>query len=208
VKKIGLPTVYIVDDDAPVREALGALLGSVGLSHEAFASATDFLAAADRQMRGCLLLDVRMPDMSGLELQRALQEQGVTLQTIIITGHGDVPMAVRAMKAGAADFVEKPFNEQALLDRIQALLQADEALWQSRQLRDEAAARLASLTPRERAVMELIAAGHHTKRIAAELDIQERTVDVHRFNIMHKVGVRSLAELLRVWSVAHQAAAH
>jgi FixJ family two-component response regulator len=208
VKKTCLPTVYIVDDDAPVREALGALLGSVGLHHEAFASATEFLAAADRQMRGCLLLDVRMPDMSGLELQRALQEQGVTLQTIIVTGHGDVPMAVRAMKAGAADFIEKPFNEQALLDRIQALLQADEVLWQSRQLQDAAAARLALLTPRERAVMELIAAGQHTKRIAAELDIQERTVDVHRFNIMHKVGVRSLAELLRVWSIAHQAAPH
>ena len=122
------PTVYIVDDDDAVREALGALLGSVCLRYESFASAEAFLAVANRQMRGCLLLDVRMPGMSGLELQRKLQDQGVGLQVIIITGHGDVPMAVRALKTGATDFIEKPFNEQDLLDRIQTCLKDDHHL--------------------------------------------------------------------------------
>lgn len=198
------PTVYIVDDDDAVRAALGALLGSVCLRYESYASAEAFLAVANRQMRGCLLLDVRMPGMSGLELQRKLQDQNVGLQVIIITGHGDVPMAVRALKAGASDFIEKPFNEQELLDRIQICLQDDHHLSYTRQALDEAAARFATLTPREQAVMELIAAGNHSKKIAAQLEIQDRTVDVHRFNIMHKVGVRTLAELLRLWSVAHQ----
>ena len=198
------PTVYIVDYDDAVRAALGALLGSVCLRYESYASAEAFLAVANRQMRGCLLLDVRMPGMSGLELQRKLQDQGVGLQVIIITGHGDVPMAVRALKSGASDFIEKPFNEQELLDRIQTCLQDDHHLSHTRQALDEAAARFATLTPREQAVMELIAAGNHTKKIAVQLDIQDRTVDVHRFNIMHKVGVRTLAELLRLWSVAHK----
>lgn len=202
------PTVYIVDDDDAVREALGALLGSVSQPCQSFASAEAFLEQATPGMRGCLLLDVRMPGMSGLELQRILQERGITLQVIIITGHGDVPMAVRALKTGAADFIEKPFNEQELLDRIQTCLKEDDALWRTRQALDEAAARFVALTPREQAVMELIAAGNHTKKIAAQLDIQDRTVDVHRFNIMRKVGVRTLAELLHLWSVAHQPAQH
>jgi FixJ family two-component response regulator len=206
--KSHLPTVYIVDDDDAVREALSALLGSVALGHQSFASAEAFLAVANPRMRGCLLLDVRMPGMSGLELQRFLQDQGVALQVIIITGHGDVPMAVRALKAGASDFVEKPFNEQDLLDRVQTCLREDHQLWSTRQALDEASARFDALTPRERAVMELIAGGNHTKKIAAQLDIQDRTVDVHRFNIMRKVGVRTLAELLHLWSVAHQPVQH
>jgi len=200
------PTVYIVDDDDAVREALGALLGSVFLRYESYASAEAFLAVANRQMRGCLLLDVRMPGMSGLELQRKLQDQDVGLQVIIITGHGDVPMAVRALKAGASDFIEKPFNEQDLLDRIQACLKNDDTLWNTRQAQEEATTRFDTLTPREIAVMELIAAGSHTKKIAVQLDIQDRTVDVHRFNIMRKVGVRTLAELLRLWTVARHPA--
>jgi len=204
VTKSNLPTVYIVDDDDAVREALGALLGSVSLRYGSFASAEAFLTVANREMRGCLLLDVRMPGMSGLELQRKLQDQGITLQIVIITGHGDVPMAVRALKAGAADFIEKPFNEQELLDRIQSCLKDDHQRWLTRQALEEAATRFGTLTPRELAVMELIAAGKHTKKIAAQLEIQDRTVDVHRFNIMRKVGVRTLAELLRLWSVAHQ----
>jgi FixJ family two-component response regulator len=203
-----LPTVYIIDDDDAVREALGALLGSVHLRHQGFPSAEAFLAVAKPGIRGCLLLDVRMPGMSGLELQRVLRERDVALQVIIITGHGDVPMAVRALKSGAADFIEKPFNEQDLLDRVQRCLKEDHELWHSRQVLDEAAARFESLTPREQAVMELIAAGNHTKKIAAQLDIQDRTVDVHRFNIMRKVGVRTLAELLHLWSVARQPVQH
>jgi FixJ family two-component response regulator len=198
------PTVYVVDDDDAVREALAALLASAGLGCESFASAEAFLAVAHSQMRGCLLLDVRMPGMSGLELQRKLRAQDVPLQVVIITGHGDVPMAVRALKDGAADFIEKPFNEQELLDRVQTCLVDDQRLWQTRQVLDEAVSRFDALTPREQAVMELIAAGVHTKKIAAELGIQDRTVDVHRFNIMRKVGVRTLAELLRVWADAHQ----
>ncbi len=202
--KSHVATVYVIDDDDAVREALGALLGSVGLNHRGFASSEAFLDVADRHMRGCLLLDVRMPGMSGLELQRKLQDQGIAMPVIIITGHGDVPMAVRAMKAGATDFIEKPFNEQYLLDRIQVCLKDDHEQWHTRQVQNEASVRFGNLTPREKAVMELIAAGNHTKKIAAQLDIQDRTVDVHRFNIMRKVGVRTLAELLRLWSLAHQ----
>jgi FixJ family two-component response regulator len=200
-----MPTVYVVDDDDAVRDAMSALLGSVRLNCEAYASAEDFLVEANPEMRGCLLLDVRMPGMSGLELQRKLQDMGVVLPVIIITGHGDVPMAVRALKAGASDFIEKPFNEQDLLDRIQKYLKDDQDFWKVRQAREEAVARFAQLTPRELAVMELIAAGGHTKRIAAELEIQGRTVDVHRFNIMRKVGVRTLAELLQLWAITQQA---
>jgi FixJ family two-component response regulator len=198
------PMVYVVDDDEAVREAMGALLGSVNLAHCSFASAEEFLARADRDMRGCVLLDVRMPGMSGLELQRKLKEIGVVMPVIIITGHGDVPMAVRAMKTGAVDFIEKPFNEQQLLDRVQACLKNDIEYWAARQAQDDARVRFDGLTPREQTVMELIAAGSHTKKIAAQLDIQDRTVDVHRFNIMRKVGVRTLAELLHLWSVAHR----
>jgi len=202
--KSNVPTVYIVDDDNAVRDALGALLESVSLRYQSFASAEAFLEVARPDMRGCLLLDVRMPGMSGLVLHQKLQERGVTLQTVIITGHGDVPMAVRALKAGVADFIEKPFNGQDMLDRIQSCLNDDHQVWHTQQALNEAAARFDALTPRERDVMELIAAGAHTKKIAAQLNIHERTVDVHRFNIMRKVGVRTLAELLRLWSIAHQ----
>ena len=198
-------TVYVVDDDNAVREALQALLSSVGLECQCFASAEAFLAVADSTLRGCLLLDVRMPGMSGLELQRKLQHGKTTLQILIITGHGDVAMAVRALKAGASDFIEKPFNEQELLDRIQGCLKDDIERWHTRQSLEQARARFLVLTPRENAVMELIAAGHHTKKIAGLLGIQDRTVDVHRFNIMHKLGVRTLAELLRLWSLSRQA---
>lgn len=199
-----LPTVYVVDDDDAVRGAMDALFCSVRLYCEVFATAEDFLAVANRGMRGCLLLDVRMPGMSGLELQRKLHELDIMLPVVIITGHGDVPMAVRALKAGAFDFVEKPFNEQDLLDRIQKYMKDDQDFWQAHQARDDAATRFALLTPREIAVMELIASGGHTKRIAAQLAIQGSTVDVHRFNIMRKVGVRTLAELLQLWSIAQQ----
>jgi FixJ family two-component response regulator len=202
--KSNAPTVYVVDDDDAVRDALGALLESVSQRYQSFASAEAFLEVAHPDMRGCLLLDVRMPGMSGLVLHQKLQDQGITLQTVIITGHGDVPMAVRALKAGVADFIEKPFNGQDMLDRIQTCLNDDHQLWHTQQARNEAAACFDTLTPRERDVMELIARGYHTKKIAAQLEINDRTVDVHRFNIMRKVGVRTLAELLRLWSIAHQ----
>jgi FixJ family two-component response regulator len=143
-----------------------------------------------------------MPGMGGLEMQLKLRELGIFLPVIFITGHGDVPMAVRALKAGAADFIEKPFNEQQMLDRIQTCLEEDQKAWQARQTRDAARACFGLLTDREAAVMELIAAGNHTKKIAAALDIKERTVDVHRFNIMRKVGVRTMAELIQRWSLS------
>jgi FixJ family two-component response regulator len=198
-----MPTVYIVDDDAAVRDALAALLGSVGLEARTFASGEAFLEAADAGMRGCLLLDVRMPGIGGLELQPRIRDQGVLLPVVFITGHGDVPMAVRALKAGASDFIEKPFNEQQLLERIQACLHEDEQAIAARQAKDAAKAGFERLTARETAVMALIAAGGHSKGIAAELGITERTVDVHRFNIMRKVGVRTLADLLQRWLQAH-----
>lgn len=198
------PTVYIVDDDEAVREALGALLQSVSMRYQSFASAEAFLDVAHPDMRGCLLLDVRMPGMGGLVLHQKLQEQGVALQTVIITGHGDVPMAVRALKSGVADFIEKPFNGQEMIDRIQACLKDDYQHWHAKQIMNEAMERFGTLTPRECAVMELIAAGCHTKKIADQLEINDRTVDVHRFNIMRKAGVRTLAELLRLWSTAQQ----
>lgn len=196
------PVVYLVDDDAAVRGALEALLGSVGLRARSFPSGEAFLAIADPSLRGCLLLDVRMPGMGGMELHAKLQERGILMPVIFITGHGDVPMAVRALKSGAADFIEKPFNEQQLLDRVQASLEQDQQAHLARQAKEAARASFAHLTAREMAVMERIAAGGHSKAIAADLDIKERTVDVHRFNIMRKVGVRTLADLLHRWHLA------
>jgi FixJ family two-component response regulator len=191
--------IHIVDDDASVRSALCALLGTVGLETAAYASAEEFLAAIDGDARGCLLLDVRMPGMSGLDLQRVLHERGISLPVIVLTGHGDVAMAVRAMKAGAADFVEKPFNGQALIDRIRECLYADAASQHQRTLRDEAVACLARLSAREREVLELLVSGKLTKVIAADLGISDKTVDVHRSNIMRKTRTRSVAELVRLW---------
>lgn len=192
------PRIYVVDDDAAVRSALCALLGSVNLDALAFDSAETFLQAADPDMAGCLLLDVRMPGMSGLELQRVLKERGIGLPVIIITGHGDVPMAVRAMKAGATEFIEKPFNEQALLDAIHASLAADVEAWQRRGELKAVEERLNRLTQREYEVLELLITGLPSKRIAAKLGISERTVDVHRFNIMRKTGVSTMAELIQL----------
>lgn len=194
--------VYVIDDDAAVRDALEALLGSVGLPARTYASAEAFLHVSNPRMRGCLLLDVRMPGMGGMELQSKLREQGVILPVIFITGHGDVPMAVRALKSGAMDFIEKPFNEQQLLDCIQLCLDEDRKACQTRSARDAARRGFSQLTAREAMVMELIAAGSHSKSIASALDIKERTVDVHRFNIMRKLGVRTLADLLHRWYLA------
>jgi FixJ family two-component response regulator len=188
-----------VDDDAAVRAALAALFGTVGIACAAYASAEEFLAAADTGTRGCLLLDVRMPGMGGLELQRVLRDRGIAIPVIVITGHGDVSMAVRAMKAGAADFIEKPFNGQELIDRVKECLQADAESRRERVLREEAISLLRQLTRREEEVLERVVAGRPSKVIAAELEISEKTVDVHRSNIMRKTGTRSVAELVRLW---------
>jgi len=191
------PTVYIVDDDEAVREALGALLQSVSLRYQSFASGEAFLDVANPDMRGCLLLDVRMPGMSGLVLQQKLQELGVMLQIVIITGHGDVPLAVRAMRDGAFDFVEKPVHDEELNAVIEAAIAS---VKQEAAEPDEAARyfeRVGRLTPREREVMDLVVEGRSSAAIGAILGVSHRTVDHHRARILEKMEVASIAGLIR-----------
>jgi FixJ family two-component response regulator len=197
------PAVYIVDDDESVRRSLASLLQEVGIAVATFPSAEAFLQALRPDSRGCLLLDVRMPGMSGLQLQQVLRERAVTLPTIVLTGHADVPMAVSAMSAGAAGFIEKPFNPQELLDRIQDCLAADarQAAFQA-QVQD-ATARLERLSEREREVLQEVVQGRPSKLIASALGISEKTVDVHRSNVMRKTGTRSIAELVQMWLLVH-----
>jgi two-component system response regulator FixJ len=192
-------TVYIVDDDDAVRRGLSALLGAKGYAARAFDSAQAFLDALPPQPSGCVVVDIRMPRMSGLELQRELGRRGVALPVIVITGHGDVPVAVAALKAGAVDFLEKPFDSDALLAAV------DEALkraWSPEAGlgfdRETLAARMAQLTAREREVMELVVAGLTNKAIAHRLQIALRTVEIHRAHVMEKTGARNLSELVRM----------
>ena len=189
-------TVFVVDDDDAVRQSLALLIRSMGLVAEVFESAQAFLAVCDAQRGGCLLLDIRMPGMSGLELQEELQRRAIDLPVIFITGHGDVAMAVRAMKSGAVDFIEKPFNDQQLLDRINQSLEIDRAARNARAERSSLAARIELLSPREREVMARIVAGQANKAVAIELGLSERTVEIHRAKVMTKIGARSLAELV------------
>jgi two-component system response regulator FixJ len=190
--------VHIVDDDDAVRDSLALLLDAAGIAVRTYDSATTFLALARGLGAGCVLTDVRMPDMDGLALQRRLTEVGVTLPVIVMTGHGDVPIAVAALKAGAADFLEKPFDDERLIGAVRAALAA------SRDTQREAAAaaqivtRLANLTPREREVLHLMVAGNPNKTIAYDLGASPRTVEVHRARVMEKMGARSLAELVRM----------
>jgi FixJ family two-component response regulator len=195
--------VYIVDDDDSVRESLRALLGQVGVAAADFPSAESFLKGVRDDCRGCLLLDVRMPGMGGLRLQEVLRERGVSLPVIVLTGHADVPMAVRALKAGARDFVEKPFNPQDLLERIEVCLAEEAQAWAVAERQREAMSIIAELTAREREVLGLLVTGKPSKVIASKLGISEKTVDVHRSNIMRKAGVHSVAELVHLWLLAH-----
>ncbi len=192
------PTVFIVDDDRNILRAMQLLLKSVGLRCEVFASGGTFLEAYDAERSGCLVLDIRMPGLSGLELQERLVGAGSTLPVIFITGHGDVPMAVEAMQKGAFDFVQKPFSEDDLLGRIQAALAADRRVRDERARRAEVAARLGRLTAREREVMELVITGKPNKVIAWELGVSQRTVEIHRARVMDKMQARSLADLVRM----------
>ncbi len=195
---MSVPTVFVVDDDEAMRESLLWLLTSVGLPTTGYSSAEAFLAADHPERCGCLVLDVRMPGMSGLELQERLAAQGTPLPIIIVTGHGDIPMAVRAMKAGAVDFLEKPFNNQQLLERITAALRSDAAAQAERRQRKDLRERLASLSPREREVAQLVAAGKQNKVIAFDLGISQKTVEVHRHHVMEKMKAQTAAELGRM----------
>ena len=193
------PTVYIVDDEPAIRDSLAMLLRSVGLASRSFPSAPAFLDGFDARVPGCLVADVRMPGMSGLELQEALRARAAALPVIIITGHGDIAMAVRAMKAGATDFIEKPFNDQVLLDAVhRALAQQRPGEAPPSAVRAEIEARVATLTPREREVMLLVAEGRPNKVVATRLGLSTRTVEVHRAKAMEKMQARSLAELVRM----------
>ncbi len=190
--------VYIVDDDEAVRDSIGMLLETVDIPYVAFPDAQSFLDSSDLANVHCLVLDIRMPGMSGLELQEKLAAMQAKVPIVFITGHGDIPMAVEAMRRGAVDFLRKPFRDQELLDRIQ------EALSRDAQERHNAAdakslrARVAELTPREQEVFKRVAAGQANKVIAIELGISERTVEIHRSNVMQKTNSRSLADLVRL----------
>ena len=192
------PTVFIVDDDDAVRRFLTGLIRSIDLKVEAYASAKDFLDAYRPGRPGCLLLDVRMPGMSGLELQRELAQRSIELQVVILTGHGNVPVAVQAMKAGAVDFIEKPFNNELLLDRIQRAVAQSLRSDSEREAHDETLRRLGTLTPRERQVFDLVVAGETNKSIAHGLAISRKTVEIHRAKVMRKMRARSLASLVHM----------
>ncbi len=192
------PTVFVVDDDEAVRKAMQLLLESVGLNGQAYPSAEDFLGAYDSDRPGCLVLDVRMPGTSGLALQERLAAQGIDIPIIFITGHGDVPTSVRAMKAHAFDFIEKPFNDQDLLDRIHEAIEWDANTRQKRAKTAKIAALIDSLTTREREVMGMIVDGKASKVMAAELKISEKTVQTHRARVMEKMHAKSVADLVRM----------
>lgn len=192
------PVVFVVDDDEAMRDALDTLIKSTGMKTALYASADAFLADYDPQQPGCLVLDVRMPGMNGIELQQTLAEQGISLPVIIITGHGDIPMAVEAMRAGAIDFLEKPFREQDLLHRINQAIEQDAKVRREQARKAEIVARFASLTHREREIMDLVVAGKHNKAIASELRLSHKTVEFHRANIMEKMKADSVAELVHL----------
>jgi FixJ family two-component response regulator len=192
------PLVFVVDDDASVREAIRSLIMSVGLRVEAFETARDFLRSKLLDAPGCVVLDVRLPGLSGLDLQRELAAHAVRLPIIFITGHGDIPMSVRAMKAGAVEFLTKPFRDQDLLDAIQQALARDRDSRQQQSQIAELRARFEELTAREKEVMGLVAAGLLNKQIAGELGISEITVKIHRGQVMKKMGAGSLADLVRM----------
>ena len=192
------PVVMVVDDDAGVRNAMRILLKSVGLESVLYPSAQEFLAAYQPSQPGCLVLDIRMPGMSGLELQQQLNIRGAVIPVIFMTGHGDIPMAVEAMQHGAFDFLQKPFRDQDLLDRIQRAIQKDGELRQSLGEHTRIKAHLESLTAREREVLDLMTQGKQNKQIAQELGISPRTIEIHRARVMEKMEAQSVAELVRM----------
>ncbi len=191
-------TVYVVDDDAAIRFGMQALLDSVGLPNAVFGSGQEFLDAVSPDDPGCLILDIRMPGLGGLEMQAELANREFVLPVIFVTGHGDVPMAVEAMQNGALDFVQKPFRDQDLLDRINRALELDREGRSEKNKNDEIAGRVALLTKREKEVFELVVTGKPNKIIAYELGVSQRTVEIHRARVMEKMQARSLADLVKM----------
>lgn len=191
-------TIFIIDDDPGVQQALRLLFRSVGYRTEVFGTARQFLDAYDDQWSGCILLDIRMPEMSGLELQQRLNDRHSILPIIFMTGHGDVPMAVEAMQAGAVDFIQKPFNDTDLLDRVVQAINKDTDSRRVLRERHEIRKRLGLLTPREREIMDLVVNGRANKVIAADLNLSQRTVEIHRARVMEKMQAASLAHLVRM----------
>jgi len=192
------PIVFVIDDDAPMREALGNLFRSVGLQVEVFGSASEFLQSKLPDVPGCLILDIRLPRLSGLDFQAELVKAGIHIPIIFMTGHGDIPMSVRAMKAGAIDFLTKPFRDQDMLDAVTTAIERDRGSRNEARILSDLHALFATLTPREREVMALVTAGLMNKQIAAEIGIAEITVKIHRGHIMRKMAAKSLADLVRM----------
>lgn len=192
------PLVHLVDDEDAIRRSAGFMLKTSGYRVRPFASGVELLKQARALEPGCILLDIRMPGMDGLEVQQALRDQGVALPVVIMTGHGDIGLAVRAMKAGAIDFIEKPFEKEILLSALEQGFSRLRKEERNREKAEEAGLRIASLTPRERDVLEGLAQGLPNKTIAYDLGLSPRTVEIHRANLMHKLGVHSLSEALRI----------
>jgi two-component system, LuxR family, response regulator FixJ len=201
-------TVIVVDDDDAVRTSLKLLLKSVGLPVETYASALEFLEHFDAERPGCLVLDIRMPGMSGLELQERLNGMHAMIPVVFITGHGDVPMAVEAMQHGAVDFIQKPFRDQDLIDRINQALEKDKENRAGLRARDAIRQRILDLTPREKEVLDLVTAGKANKVIAGDLNVSQRTVEIHRARVMEKMGASSLAHLVRMVIAAGEPDGH
>jgi two-component system response regulator FixJ len=197
--------IYVVDDDDTFRNSLQWLLESVGLSVRTFATAAEFLDAYAAGSPGCLVLDIRMPGMSGLQLQDQLASRGITMPVIFLTGHGDVPMAVAAVKKGALDFIQKPYNDQQLLDLVNAALKRDVSQREQEARSRQMAGMVASMTPREREVMDAVVSGKSNKMIAEELGVTIKTVEAHRARVMEKMGAESLAHLVRLVMAARGA---
>jgi FixJ family two-component response regulator len=190
------PTVFVIDDDPLMLDALSTLLRSIGLRVGTFVSATEFLQHELPAVPSCLVLDIRLPRLSGFDLQGELGRLGIRIPIVFITGHADVPMSVKAMKAGAVDFLTKPFRDQELLDAVTSALERDGIRRSKEKSRDDVEGRFASLTPREREIMALVASGLMNKQAAGKIGISERTVKIHRGNVMRKMHAKSLAELV------------
>ena len=194
----GNPIVFVVDDDADVREGLQALLASIGLRSMTFASTTQFLQGGPPTEVSCLILDVRLPGLGGLDLQAQLAAAKISIPIIFITGHGDIPMTVKAMKAGAIEFLTKPFRDQDLLDAVRIALDKDRARWENDRRMHDLRVKFEALSAREQEIMALVTVGLMNKQVAAEIALSEVTVKVHRHNIMKKLGAKSLADLVRI----------